>query len=231
MTDKELPIIEHLIELRKRLIIILLFLSIAITLSYIFFDPLMKIILQPLGESQLMFTNILEPFMARFRLALWFSFFITFPLITYEVLAFIAPGLKKSEKKYLYFSFILIVLLFSSGVVFCYFFILPAAIKWLLSQSGTHLKQLLTIDNYLSFSIFFMLAFGASFQTPLVVWLLSKLGIFTPKQLIKHWRIAVIVILFVAAAITPDWSPVSMILTAIPMIVLYLLGIVLAKYF
>lgn len=229
--DREVSLLEHIAELRKRLIIILSILAITSFVCYFFFDPILRIILYPLGLTKLNVLSLVEIFMVRFKVALWAAFFITFPIITYQVLAFVARGLTPKEKKYVIVSTFLMFFLFISGAVFCYFIILPVGVAWLKSQSGGSLNLLLTADKNMSFVMGFVLGVGASFETPLVIWLLAKLNIVKWRQLIKQWRIAVIIIVIAASIITPDWNPVNTMLVSLPMIVLYGLGIILAKYF
>ncbi|RJQ33347.1 MAG: twin-arginine translocase subunit TatC [Actinobacteria bacterium] len=228
---KDMSLMGHLEELRLRIIKIVLALIIAASVCYAFFDELLKIILIPLGNQKLVYLTVTEPFIARFKLGFMAALVVCLPIIIYQVLAFLAPGLDRREKKYLFFSVLLIVPLFTCGAVFGYYVVLPVGIKWLLAQSGPHLKQNLTVSNYISFSLLFLLSFGLTFETPVIVWMLSKLNIVTHKTLLRNWRIALVSILFIAAFITPDWSPVTMMLVAAPAFVLYFLGIILARFF
>ena len=109
----------------------------------------------------------------------------------------------------------------SAGVAFCYMYILPVGLKWLTGQSGGQISPVLMANQYVTFVALLLVGVGLSFETPLVVWLVVRLGIVTPQKLHKNWRIAVIVILAFAALITPDWNPVTMLLVAAPMFVLY----------
>jgi len=111
--------------------------------------------------------------------------------------------------------------LFAGGVTFGYFFLLPPSARWLLAQAGDVIRPQITALNYLSFVTWFLVATGLGFETPLLVVAACALGIVTPQRLQREWRTALLVILVVSAAVTPDWSPVTMFLLAIPMIVLY----------
>ena len=124
----------------------------------------------------------------------------------------------------------MILIFFAAGLSFGYFYVMPVGIRWLLDLAGQELKPVLTATQYISFCGWFLIAFGFSFETPIFILLMVRMGVVTPKQLRKNWRIAYIVILLFAAIITPDWNPVTMVLVAVPMVLLYEFSIILAKF-
>jgi sec-independent protein translocase protein TatC len=143
------------------------------------------------------------------------------PWIVYHIFRFIDPALEPHERRVLIPVALAAGFLFAFGVVFGYFFLLPSASKWLLSQAGEVIRVQITALNYLSFITWFLVATGLGFETPLLVVAACALGIVTPQRLQREWRTAVLAILVLSAAVTPDWSPVTMFLLALPMIVLY----------
>ncbi len=217
--------IEHLEELRRRIIVMFLSLVVAISVGYIFSWDIFGFLKEPAAKADiplnLYYQTVLEPFMVRFKIAMYAAIVIVLPVIIYEIIAFVAPALRKREKRFMFYALFFIIIFFLVGVAFCYVYILPVGIKWLTDQSGGQITPVLMANQYVSFVSLLMLGVGLSFETPLVIWLVVRLGIVTPQRLHKNWRIAVIIILAFAALITPDWNPITMLLVAVPMFVLY----------
>ncbi|MDR5710110.1 MAG: twin-arginine translocase subunit TatC [Armatimonadota bacterium] len=213
--------IEHLEELRQRLLWSLLGLALGTALSWTFSDTLLHVLLRPSGGIQLHAIGMLEPFLARFRVAVTGGLVLAMPWIVYHVFRFIDPALEPHERRVLVPVSLAAGALFAFGVTFGYFFLLPSASKWLLSQAGDVIRVQITALNYLSFVTWFLVATGLGFETPLLVVAACALGIVTPQRLQREWRTAVLAILVLSAAVTPDWSPVTMFLLALPMVVLY----------
>lgn len=225
----KMTFLEHLDELRTRLIRSVIYIAIGALVSGIFWEDIFRLLLKPAGVQKLTYLGPMDAFMAKFKLSIYAGLVIAAPLVIYEILAFIAPALTRSEKRVALPIVFLTMLLFYSGVVVGYFFILPPGTRWLLSQGGEVMQQMLTADRYLSYSMMFLAGVGASFETPIVIWILSKLGLVTPRSLLYGWRYAILAIVTVSAILTPDWSPITMVLFATPMIVLYFLSIILIK--
>jgi sec-independent protein translocase protein TatC len=225
LADQKMTLIEHLEELRRRIIVMFLSLVVAITVGYIFSWEILGFLKEPAAKANvplnLYYQTVLEPFMVRFKIALYAAIVMALPVVIYELIAFIAPALRKREKRFMYYALFFIIVFFIGGVAFCYMYILPVGLKWLTGVSGGQITPVLMANQYVSFVALLLVGVGLSFETPLVVWLVVRLGIVTPQKLHKNWRIAVIVILAFAAIITPDWNPVTMILVAAPMFVLY----------
>lgn len=225
MVDRKMTFIEHLEELRRRIIIAFIALLVAMTVCYIYSWQILDILKSPATKAEipleLHYLTVLEPFMVRFRIALYAGIVLALPVIIFEILAFVAPALRKREKKLMYTALAFILAFFVAGTVFAYFYILPAGLNWLVGQAGDRLKPVLTANDYIGLVTLLLMAIGITFETPLVVWLVVRLGIVTPQRLHKNWRWAVIATLCFAALITPDWNPITMLLVAVPMFLLY----------
>jgi sec-independent protein translocase protein TatC len=217
--------IEHLEELRRRIIVMFLSLGIAVSVGYIFSWDILDFLKHPATKAEiplnLYYQTVLEPFIVRFKIAMYAALVIALPVILFEIIAFITPALRKREKRFMYSALFFIILFFLIGMAFCYIYILPVGLKWLVGQAGGRISPVLMASQYVSLVALLMLAVGLSFETPLVVWLVVRLGIITPQKLHKNWRYAVIITLAFAAIITPDWNPITMLLVAVPMFLLY----------
>ncbi|MCK4778494.1 MAG: twin-arginine translocase subunit TatC [Actinomycetia bacterium] len=230
-TLEKMTFLDHLDELRKRIMYALIAVVIGACIAAFFWKPILDILMRPAGDIELHYLNVLEPFMAKVKLSIFSGVLVAFPIIIFQFLMFLAPALKTKEKKQIYPLVFFLVILFFSGVVFGYFYIMPVGTKWLIDQAGDKMVSILSISQYLSYAWLFLLGFGLSFETPIFIWVLSKLGIVTTKSLIRNWRYAIIIILIASAILTPDWSPVTMALFSAPMFVLYLFSILLIKVF
>jgi sec-independent protein translocase protein TatC len=216
----EMTWIEHLEDLRARLMWSLVGLAVGTAVCWVFSETLLRLLLRPAGV-QLHAIGMMEPFLAKFRVAVTGGFALAIPWIVYQVFRFVDPALKPEERRMLIPVSIASWLLFLSGAVFSYFFVVPAASEWLLAHAGDLIRVQITALNYLHFVTWLLLGLGLAFQTPLLVIAACGLGIVTPRRLQQEWRTAVIVILIVSAAVTPDWSPVTMLMLATPMFLLY----------
>ena len=225
MAEQKMTFIEHLEELRRRIIVMFLSLGVAISVGYVFAWNILNLLKRPALEAgiplNLYYQTVLEPFMVRFKIAMYAAIVIALPVILYEIIAYITPALRKREKRFMYTALFSIIVFFLMGMAFCYFYILPVGIKWLIGQAEGEITPVLMAGQYVSLVALLLVAVGVAFLTPLVVWLVVRLGIITPQRLHKNWRIAVIVILCFAALITPDWNPITMMLVAVPMFILY----------
>lgn len=226
--------LDHLDEFRKRLIISVIALSLGATVCYIFFEPILNFIKWPLPQdlksSQLAVLGFMQFFMIRFKLAIIGGFILASPFVIYQVLAFFAPALKRNEKKFMFILLPFMVLLFLSGVAFAFFIVLPNAILWLRDQGAGQLTFINKADDYINFISMFLLAFGVSFEAPLVVMSLVKLGIVERKKLRENWRIAYVASFVIAAMATPDWSIISMGILGIVLVLLFELSLFLSRW-
>ena len=229
--DKQMTLVEHLEELRQRLQYAVLGLLVATGVGLIFVDRLLAILLRPAGHVKLTTLTVLEPFLVKVKVAFLFGFAVSMPWILYQIYAFVDPALTETERRRTIPLSLLAGLLFAIGIVFGYLVILPVSLRWLLAQAGTQFNALITANAYISFVLFFLLIVGATFETPLVILTLALLGVVSPQSLRKEWRIAYMIIAGIAVFGTPDWSPVTMLLVAVPMVMLYEFSIVLCRIF
>lgn len=229
--EKVMTFLEHLDELRSRLIKAVIFVVIGAIVAGIFWQDIFRILMQPAGLEKLTFLGPVDAFLVKFKLSIYAGLVLAAPLVIYEILAFIGPALTRSEKKVALPMIFLSIILFYAGLVVGYYFILPPGTQWLLAQGGEVMQEMLTADRFLSYAMMFLAGVGVSFETPIFIYILGKLGLVTPRSLLVNWRYAVLIISLVAAILTPDWSPVTMTLFATPMIILYFLSILLVKFF
>lgn len=234
MVDTEMTFVEHLDELRKRIVYSAIILLIGTSICYIFFKPLIEFIKWPLPtdlkNTQLAVFGIMQIFLIRFKLAVIGGFVLTSPFIIYQIIAFFSPALKERERKYAFMLLPFMVLLFIGGAAFAFFLVLPPSIAWLRGQGAGQLDFINRADDYLNFVSLFVLAFGVSFEAPLVILLLVKLGIISRKKLRENWRYAYVASFIIAAIATPDWSIVSMSMLGVALVLLFEISLLLARW-
>ena len=235
--------VSHLIELRQRLINSLLFLSILFVICYYFSDHIYGFLVEPFAKAvkddgsnrRLIFTALQETFLTYLKISFFTAFFITFPFILTQIWKFIAPGLYKHEKVAILPYLILTPVLFFLGGMLVYYLIMPLAIKFFLSFESTGLSTNLPIqleakvNEYLSLVMKLIFAFGISFQLPVVLSLLARVG-FVDSEFLKKRRKYVVVIIFAAAALLTPPDPITQIGLAIPLLILYELSIFSVKF-
>ncbi len=225
--DFQMDLFEHLGELRNRLFKALIGLVITTVASFALADRFLKLLAIPIGGLQkLQAIEVTESIGVFMRVALLSGVILAMPVIVYQLLSFILPGLHPNEKKWVYIAVPFASLLFLGGVLFSYFVMLPAAVPFLTSFLG--ISANIRISNYINFVTNLMFWIGVSFETPLLVFVLAKMHIVNGKMLAKQWRIAIVVIAVIAAVVTPTVDPVNMGLLMVPLFVLYLLSVLLA---
>ena len=224
---KEMSIWQHLEELRKRLLYSLVALMVGVIISIVFADYLIELLASPIGGLEaLQSIEVTENIAVYFRVTMLSGFVMAFPFILVQLLLFVLPGLKKEERKWIYWAIPIATLLFVSGAVFAYLVMLPVAIPFLVEFPGP--EVLPKWKDYVDFVTSLIFWIGISFETPLIMYVLAKLGIINAKGLLRQWRIAVIVIAVIAAVATPTPDPINMAILMVPLLILYLLGILLA---
>lgn len=228
MEDRELTIVEHLDELRRRIIYILIAVGIASGLSYHFIDEILAFITKAGRIEKLVFINPTEAFVVIIKLCVLSGVVVAMPFILYQVWRYVGVALKKEERKYLIYFGPVSYILFLCGAAFAFIGVLPLGIRFLLSFSTETITPMITLNTYVSFLLQMITAFGLMFELPLVILLLSKLGIVTPEML-KKWRKYAIVVIFVVAAILTPPDALSQIMLAIPMLLLYEISIIICK--
>lgn len=224
----EMSFFEHLDELRKRLIYIAIAIFIGAIICYNFVDHILSFLTMPAGDLELIYTTPAEAFMSQIRLSLTAGVVVAMPFVIYHILAFIIPGLYRSEKKYLLLMVCSMLLLFVLGISFGYFIVFPYALIFFLGFAKEGLTALFSISNYISFAFSFLIAFGFAFQIPLIFWLLGYLGLVSSSFLKKNAKYALLIIAIVSAVITPP-DVFSQIAMVIPLYLLYQTGIFLVR--
>jgi sec-independent protein translocase protein TatC len=224
---KVMSFLDHLEELRRRLIksiaSILIF-SIAI---YFFSEQIIDYLSRPVGTVY--FTAPTEAFAVRIKLSLILGLIASIPVILYQLWQFIVPGLSKREVGYVIPVVSVSTLFFFGGVVFCYFLVLPLGIKFLLGYQTEKLLPLIKIGDYISFVSWMVLAFGLVFQLPIITFFLGKLGIVSSYSLAKGRKYAFVSILILAAVLTPSPDVFSQLLLGIPLYILYEISIIVVR--
>ena len=220
---------QHLDELRKRLLYSLISLVICVVFAVIFTDYLIEIVAKPIGGFEnLLSIQVTENISVFFRISLLAGFIISFPFILLQIFLFVSPGLEKKEKWWLIRAIPLATILFIAGALFAYFVMLPTAIPFLVEFPGPGVLP--KWKDYVNFVTSLIFWIGLSFETPLLMFVLAKLGIISAKGLLKQWRIAVVIIAIIAAVATPTPDPINMAILMLPLFVLYFLGIFLAAF-
>lgn len=225
--ETSMPLLRHLDELRQRIFKAFLGVILTTAVSFVFAQRLIDFLASPIGGSQaLVSIEVTENIAIYMKVALLSGLVLGMPVIVYQFLSFIFPGLKSQERKWLLLGVPAASILFAAGVAFCWFIMLPAAIPFLVNFIGitTHVRP----ANYFSFITTVMFWIGVSFEMPLITALLAKLKFVTAKQLLNGWRYAFVGIAMVAALITPTVDPVNMGLVMAPLCVLYLISVLLA---
>lgn len=236
------PLLDHLNELRARLIKSLLALTVATIASFFFAEDIYDLLVRPFAQvaeeirgSQLefIFTAPMEYFFAQLKLAVFAGLFLAFPVIAWQVYAFVAPGLYKSERGAFWPYLVLAPVLFALGATFVYFMMLPMLARFTVSMehieaAGTTIRMMPRVGDYLSLVMALMLAFGLSFQLPLVLTLLARIGVVSSSMLASGRKYAIVAILAFAAVFTPP-DPMSQILLAGPVYLLYEISIFCVK--
>lgn len=235
MADEKLPFTTHLAELRTRLITAFMAVGIGFLVSYAYVEQIFEFLMAPMIQampagSTLVFTNLTEGFFTYFKLALTSGICLAFPVILYQLWRFIAPGLLEHERRYALPFAISVTAFFLLGTAFCYYVVFPSIFRFLMSFSSDILRPMPSIKEYLSFSTKLLLTFGLIFEFPPIVFFLAKVGVLKGAWLARQRRYAIVLIFVISAVITPP-DVVSQILMALPMMVLYELGIIIAKVF
>jgi sec-independent protein translocase protein TatC len=226
--------VEHLLELRRRIFIVLGALVVGAVVAGVFINRILEFLTRPAGGAQLIVLRPTDMVWTYMEVILAAAAVVALPVLLYQALMFIRPALERPEEMALFRSvaFVaipLVAVFFVAGMAFAYFIMLPMGLKYLQGMGSAFASVAWNIREYFSFVLAVILWIGASFLTPLVMALLARLGVVSPKTLTKQWRYAIVGIAFVAAAITPTVDPVNMALVMAPLLGLYVLGVVMAR--
>ena len=230
--DTQAPLLEHLIELRRRLLYCVVALVLCFGACFYFAREIFAFLVQPLvhaGQNKVIFTQIFEAFFVQVKVAFFAAMMISFPVIANQLWQFVAPGLYRNEKRALLPFLIATPVLFIAGAALAYYMAIPIALHFLLSYQGdlggVQQEALPSVGNYLSFVMQFLFAFGLAFLLPVVLMLLERAGIVTRKQLVSARRYAIVAAFGLAAVLTPP-DIGSQLLLAIPLVLLYELALI-----
>lgn len=231
----EMSFLAHLDELRKRLIISIVALIVGFLVCWSFAPAIFELIQRPLisampDDGKLAFTRLTAPFFLYMKVAFFAGIFLSAPVVVLQIWLFIRPGLYARERRYAIPFLLFSSLFFIAGGYFGYRVVLPLACDFFI-QLGEQFQDVITIDEYFAFAARMMLGMGLVFETPILIFFLARLGLVTPGFLLRNFKYAVLIIFVIAAIITPTPDMVTQSALAVPMIVLYLLGIAIAKIF
>jgi sec-independent protein translocase protein TatC len=231
--DDKMPFMEHLGELRTRIMRSLIALLVGLVIAFPFAERITDFLARPVTKLgyKLVFTAPAEAFWVQMKVALICGLFISAPGILWQVWAFIAPGLHEHEKKYALPFVFIGSLMFLLGGAFSLFVVTPYAIAFLLSYARETLQPMITLENHIDFLLKFTLAFGAVFELPLVITILARIGVVTPKMLARNRKYAILGAFIAGAILTPTPDAFNQTLMAGPLILLYEVGIVCARLF
>jgi sec-independent protein translocase protein TatC len=232
--EEKLPLTTHLEELRKRLVRVLIVVGLGFGVCYTFKDWSFRVITKPLVDvlpehTALIYTGLPEAFFIHMKIAFFASLFLTSPYTLYQIWKFISPGLYSREKKYVIPFVLSSTLLFVGGVLFGYFIALPPAFKFFVSFTTDVLRPMVSFREYLGLTMKFLLAFGISFEMPVFMFFLTKMGVVNATMLSRQRRYAILIIFIAAAVLTPSPDVLSQILMAVPLMLLYEVSIVVSK--
>lgn len=225
--DDPLPLLSHLEELRKRLVYVIAAIALCSVAVYPFIDVVIRDLAKPVGT--LIFTSPMEAFWSRVKLTFFLGIFAGMPFVLYNAWSFVNKALFPKERRFILSFTCLSFALFSAGAAFCYVYVLPVGVKFLLAYGSEVLVPMISVSRYLSFAFGLVFSFGLIFELPLVIGLLSKAGILKSSTLRKQRRYAVVVIFIAAAALTPGPDVFSQLLMAGPLLALYEAGVIVAR--
>ena len=223
----------HLVELRKRLAISIFAVMICFGLCFLFWNPLLAWMTAPLKQalpvgSNIVFTQVQEPFFTAMKVAFFAGLILALPVIFWQFWLFVAPGLYENEKKYVIPFVISATIMFICGATFCYYVVVPLGFQFLINFGGQLFTAMPSIGEYVGFFTKILIAFGISFELPVITFFLAKIGLIDDVILKKYFRYAIIVIFTFSAIVTPP-DVLSQFLMAVPLLGLYGLSILIAK--
>jgi sec-independent protein translocase protein TatC len=230
-----MPLTAHLEELRTRLIRSLIAVGVCFLICYAFKEKLFWIVSRPLIDvlpqgSFMIFTGLPEAFFTYLKISFFAGLLLASPFVLYQIWKFISPGLYQKEKKYVVPFVITSTLLFVGGVCFAYFLVLPPAYKFFVDFSTDFFRPMFTLKEYLSLTLKLLLAFGIVFEIPVFLFFMTKIGLVDSRTLARKRKYAILIIFIAAAILTPTPDAFTQILMALPMMVLYEVGILVSKW-
>ncbi len=231
---RELSFMEHLGELRRRVLVCVIAVIAGSAVSFVFYEQIIELLSRPAYDLEgrdgikLVFIEITELLTTAVKVSFVAGFVLALPVILYQVIMFVAPGLTGRERRYLFLFLPMALLAFGCGIAFCYFVLIPPALRFLLGFSDVA-EPLIRISNFVNLMVRLLFWMGVAFETPLVMYMLAQLGIVSAQQLSRFRRVWVVLAFLLGAIITPTFDPVNQTLVAGPLLVLYEIGVLLAK--
>lgn len=229
--EPDLPrmtLVEHLDELRRRVVKSLIAVTVAFAACWFFVEPLAEFLARPIyaavPDKKLAFLGVTDPFILYVKIAALVALFVSSPIVLYQFWRFVSPGLYRKERLYAIPFVVFGTMFFAGGGAFAYYVAFPFAVDFLV-QMGAAFEPVITVDRYFRFLMVVVLGLGLMFELPLVIFFLAQIGVVTPRFLMRHFRWAVLLIFVAAALITPTPDVVNLCLFALPTIGLYLLGV------
>ncbi|MEW6756788.1 MAG: twin-arginine translocase subunit TatC [Acidobacteriota bacterium] len=232
----EMTFLEHFQELRTRLVRAVLGLLVAFVAVIPFMDRVMSLLVAPYyhylpeGQKSLAYTQVTEIFFVYMKIAMVLAVFLAAPWIFYQLWAFISPGLKPAERRWAVPFVLATSLFFMGGVAFCYLVILPLTFKFFF-QFNEGFTNVVTVSYFWNFEIVFLLGMGLTFETPVLIFLLTRLGLVSTGTLARKFKWAVLGAFVISAVITPSGDPVTQTAVAVPLVLLYGLGLLISWVF
>ncbi|GAA8964884.1 twin-arginine translocase subunit TatC [Helicobacter pylori] len=227
------PLIEHLLELRRRLVWAVAGIAVCFFAIVPFAQTLYSFVAQPLmsvlpNNTSMIATDVIAPFFVPIKVALMAAFLVALPNTLYQIWAFVAPALYQNEKQLIVPLILSSIILFAAGMAFCYFLVFPMVFKFFAGMTPLGVSMATDIDKYLSFVLGMFVAFGLTFEIPVAVVLLYRMGVITYRQLTAARPYLIVAAFIIAAVVTPP-DVLSQIMLAVPMILLYEMGILVCR--
>ena len=236
MNDEPLPLRSHLLELRRRLIFSAISVATTTGIAFVFHRQILKFLMGPArqfegvpGGGEVVFTTLTEFISIAFKTSLLVGLFASLPFVLYQVVRFAAPGLNKTERRYLYILMPATLLAFMAGAAFGYWVMFPPMVRFLLAFGSDIATPMIRISEYINLILTLTFWLGIIFEMPVVIFFLAKIGLVSHDFLGRQRRYAIVVAFILGAIITPTFDPINQSMVAIPIIVLYELSIWLAK--
>ena len=231
---RELSFMEHLGELRRRVLICALAIIVGTAASFVFFDEIIEFLVRPSGletgkDGQLIITEVTEFLTTAFKVSVLSGFVLALPVVIYQVIMFVAPGLTRRERRLLFGFLPLVLLAFVAGMAFGYFVLTPPALHFLLNFGEDVVTPLIRVSNIVNLMVRLLFWMGVAFETPLIMFLLAQLGIVSSRRLSRFRRVWVVLAFILGALITPTFDPVNQTLVALPLLALYEFGVLMAR--
>jgi sec-independent protein translocase protein TatC len=229
-TEPEMPITDHLNELRTRVTWIFLFVMFTAAIAFAFNRQIISILLIPFPDGvEIVQIGVTEGLGVSMKVALVAGLFVAFPIIAFQTIMFVKPALEGNEKRYIYYSMPIIFILFLLGISFSFFLLLPFMMKFLPTFLGDLVTPQISVKSVVGTTLWLMFVMGFIFQIPVVMFVLAKIGILDPHKVAKQRKFAILLSVIAGAVITPTGDPINMLIWAGPIWILFEIGLVLAR--